>query len=183
MKELDHGYIAKLVVLAQSGDTDAFAQLYALTYNKIYNYARRYLRDDYLAQDAVSEVYISVLKKIGMIKDPTLFVAWLNQIAFHTCYDMSVKENSGSLQPLDDVLSEILPDERVNPEEEIVSKDEKLRLKEAVDKLPFDMRQCIVMKYYNNMKIDDIAAATGVSRSTVKRYIASGEALLRQYMR
>ncbi len=53
MKELDIKYIAKLVTLASRGDSNAFAELYTLTYQKTYNYARHYLRDDFLAQDAL----------------------------------------------------------------------------------------------------------------------------------
>ena len=52
MKDLNIPYIAGLVIRAQHSDSDAFAELYALTYNKVYNYTRHYLRDDFLAQDA-----------------------------------------------------------------------------------------------------------------------------------
>lgn len=53
MSELNIQYIAGLVLRARQNDSDAFAELYALTYNKVYNYARHYLRDDFLAQDAM----------------------------------------------------------------------------------------------------------------------------------
>jgi len=81
MKELNITYIAGLVLRAQANDSDAFAELYALTYNKVYNYSRHYLRDDYLAQDAMQEIYIRVLKNITKLNDPSLFIAWLNHIS------------------------------------------------------------------------------------------------------
>ena len=56
MKDMNIPYIAGLVIRAQHSDSDAFAELYALTYNKVYNYTRHYLRDDFLAQDAMQEV-------------------------------------------------------------------------------------------------------------------------------
>ena len=43
MKDLNISYIAGLVIRAQHSDSDAFAELYALTYNKVYNYTRHYL--------------------------------------------------------------------------------------------------------------------------------------------
>ena len=55
MKDLNIPYIAGLVIRAQHSDSDAFAELYALTYNKVYNYTRHYLRDDFLAQDAMQD--------------------------------------------------------------------------------------------------------------------------------
>ena len=79
MKDMNIPYIAGLVIRAQHSDSDAFAELYALTYNKVYNYTRHYLRDDFLAQDAMQEVYILALKNIGKLNDPTVFIAWLNR--------------------------------------------------------------------------------------------------------
>lgn len=45
MEALDYKYIAKLVSRAQIGDTDAFAELYAATYQRQYLYAYHYLKD------------------------------------------------------------------------------------------------------------------------------------------
>ena len=103
MKDMNIPYIAGLVIRAQHSDSDAFAELYALTYNKVYNYTRHYLRDDFLAQDAMQEVYILALKNIGKLNDPTVFIAWLNRICFHVCYDMTQKnrpQNDSSRTPI-----------------------------------------------------------------------------------
>lgn len=54
MANYNHRQIAMLVSLfIEENDSNAFAQLYGLTYNKIYNYACYYLKDTYLAQDAL----------------------------------------------------------------------------------------------------------------------------------
>lgn len=184
MWEPDHKYIAALVIRAQKNDQDAFTQLYNLTYNRVYNYARHYLRDDYLAQDALQEVYISVLRNLNKIKDPTLFIAWLNQICFHVCYDLTKKMNPLSQSATEDALLEAIRDDRPfsNPEDRAVADDSYRHLAKALETIPVNERQCIIMKYYNNMKLDDIASATGFSKSTVKRYIASGEKALRRLM-
>lgn len=180
MQESDHKQLAALVVLTQQNDNDAFAQLYALTYNKVYNYARHYLKDDFLAQDAVQEVYISVLKNITKLKDPMLFIAWLNQISFHVCFDITKKQLKGGLTTLEDELLQTIRDERpdANPESSYLEKDEHRLLEEALSKLPLNERQCITLKYYNHLKLDEIADTLNISKSTVKRYIASGEAAL-----
>ena len=67
MEALDYKYIAKLVSRAQIGDTDAFAELYAATYQRQYLYAYHYLKDEYLAQDALQETYILALKNLVKI--------------------------------------------------------------------------------------------------------------------
>ena len=172
MKELNTGYIAGLVLRARQDDSDAFAELYAMTYNKVYNYARHYLRDDFLAQDAMQEVYILALKNLSKLNDPTLFIAWLNRISFHVCFDMSKKLKSGDTESTDPELLEIVEDSHqdVNPEACYQKKDEYKRLMEALDKLPFQEKQVITMRFFNNMKLEEIAAACSISRSSVKRY-------------
>lgn len=176
MAEYDHAYIASLVKRAQIGNSDAFTELYGLTYNHIYNYAVRYLKDEHLAQDAVQETYITAFKNLRAIKDPSLFVAWLNQINFHTCYDMCKKANSmyGYIDP--DQL-ELAKDDNIdhNPEDLYEKNDEIEKLHDAIDSLPFHEKQVVVLRFYNEMKLEEIAKALSISRSTVKRYLQNAK--------
>ena len=184
MKEPNIQYLAGLVILAKQDDSNAFAELYALTYNKVYNYARHYLRDEFLAQDALQEVYISALKNLKKLNDPTLFLAWLNRISFHVCYDLSQKQGHGNTV-FDPELLEVVQDEHLysNPESSYQQKDDDEQLRRAMESLPFHEKQVLTMRYYNNMKLDEIADAMDIHRSSVKRYIASGEAHLRQLLK
>lgn len=183
MSDIDYLYLGSLVRKAQHGDSNSFAELYAMTYQKQYNYSYYYLKDSYLAQDAVQEVYIHVLKHIKDIKDPQLFMAWLNQITFRTCFDICKKRDRhyGEINPLALELKEDLYEDH-NPEEKTQKQDECYRLQKAINNLPPNEQQVIVMKYFNNMTIDEIVQATGISRSTVKRYLASGKEHLLEAM-
>lgn len=184
MPDFNHAYVGNLVIKAQAGSSEAFAELYATTYNHVYNYSRHYLRDAYLAQDAVQETYISALKNINKIKDPTLFVAWLNQICFHVCYDLSRKHSSSAESISNELLELVLDDvPEHDPEGNYEDKEEILSVKQAVSSLPFLEQQVIVMKYYNEMKLEDIASALSCSRSSVKRYLKSGQKKLEELLR
>ena len=66
-------------------------RLYAATYQRLYRFAYNYLKDDYLAQDALQETYILVLKNIAGLRNPDLFISWLNQICFRICFQMQKK--------------------------------------------------------------------------------------------
>lgn len=183
MPDFNHTYIGGLVLEAQRDNSDAFAELYALTYKHIYNYAGHYLRDQYLAQDAVQETYISALKNIKNIKDPSLFVAWLNQICFHVCFDMSKRLSKGD--EVNSEFLELLRDDLLdhNPEMNTEFIDETDIVKRAVSKLPFSEQQVIVMRYYNEMKLEEISAALSISRSTVKRNLIRGKEHLEKLLR
>ena len=176
MADYDHSYIASLVRRAQAGNSEAFSELYMLTYKQAYNYALRYMKDEHLAQDAVQETYITAFKNLKGIKDPSLFVAWLNQINFHTCFDMCKKINS-SYGFIDSEHLELTHDDNIehNPEDMYEKQYEIEKLREAIEALPFHEKQVIVMRFYNEMKLEDIAKALSISRSTVKRYLQSAK--------
>ncbi|HOO27534.1 MAG TPA: sigma-70 family RNA polymerase sigma factor [Lachnospiraceae bacterium] len=184
MPDFNHTYIGSLVTRSQANDSDAFAELYALTYRHIYNYAGHYLRDSFLAQDAVQETYISALKNIASIKDPSLFIAWLNQICFHICFDIC-KKNNQCYGSTDSELIEIIRDERIdhNPEDKFEKKAETESIQKAIRLLPFNEQQVIVMRYYNEMKLEEIASALQCSRSSVKRYLTHGRDRLEEMLR
>lgn len=121
--ELDYNYIAKLVRKTQEGDSDAFAELYTATYQSQYRFAYQYVKDPYLAQDILQEVYILVLKNLDTLKNPRLFVSWLHQITFRICFDTWQKRKRQE-QELDYIssgqtsdFSESFSDIMTNPEE------------------------------------------------------------------
>ncbi len=183
MKEPSHGYLAVLVAKTQKGDMTAFSELYALTYNKVYNFACHYLRDIYLAQDAVQEVYILALKNIKSIKDPMLFTAWLNQISFRTCFDFC-KNKDANYGTVDETFLESFCDEHLssNPEAHYEKRDEKERLQQSIEKLPEMQRSIVIMRFFNDMPLNDIANAMDISLSSVKRYLETAKNSLHSMM-
>lgn len=143
-----------------------------------------YVKDPYLAQDILQEVYILVLKNLDTLKNPRLFVSWLHQITFRICFDTWQKRKRQE-QELDYIssgqasdFSESFSDVMTNPEKHILNKDAKARLMQAIQSLPPQYSQAIIMRYYNNMNIEDIAVAMDYSRSTAKRRLRKGRKLL-----
>lgn len=184
MAELDYDYISTLVSRARTGDSDAFAELYAATYQKEYRFAYNYLKDEYLAQDALQETYILALKNLYTLRDSKLFIPWLNQINFRICFNMQRKQNR-----YDRELSGYNKEEtdgqkqQPNPEEQVIRIDEQEYIMKKILDLPFTESQVIIMKYYQNMKLEDIADVMEVSKSTVKRYLNSGRTKLAQTLK
>ena len=181
MEALDYKYIAKLVSRAQIGDSDAFAELYAATYQRQYLYAYHYLKDEYLAQDALQETYVLALKNLAKLKEPTLVISWLNQINFRVCYNLHKKQQRYYSEMIIDSDDSFDTDfntggisYQTSPEEAVIKVDSKEYLMNQILNLPFTESQVILMKYYQNLKLNDIAQLMDISRSSVKRYLASG---------
>ena len=172
MADLDYQYLAGIVVRAQAGDSDAFAELYAATYQKQYRFAYKYLRDEYLAQDAIQETYILALKNISTLRDPMVFISWLNQISMRVCFKMNHLRQIRTSNTVELEDGQFLD---TTPESITVRVDENDYILRQVMSLPFSESQAILFRYYDDMKVDDIANLMGISRSSVKRYIKSGQ--------
>lgn len=176
MAELDYQYLAGVVEKAKKGDSDSFAELYAATYRKQYLFAYNYLRDEFLAEDALQETYTNALKNLKSLKDPKLFVSWLNQINFRVCYNLNKKQQRNNAENTEDAQSEMesVSTGHNEPESKVVNELEKEYIMQQILALPFSESQVIFLHYYRNMKIEDIAYLMEISRSSVKRYLNSG---------
>lgn len=193
MSALDYNYIADLVISAQNKDSNAFAELYAATYQKQYHFAYSYLKDEYLAQDALQETYIIAFKSLSKLQDPMLLTAWLNQINFRICYQLYKKQKQYASEMIDYsgsdgdresipasasadlALSQLLLSETNGPEDIAVRSDSREYIMNQILKLPFTEAQVIILKFYQNLKHDEIAELMDISRSSVNRYLNNGK--------
>lgn len=195
MATLDYNYVADLVVNAQTGDSDAFAELYAATYQRQYHFAYTYLKDEYLAQDALQETYIIALKNLSKLKDPMLLIAWLNQINFRVCfhlqkkrkrYDAELINYDSTDEETDSIQTDLAPhmtQRNINPEDLVVRIDSKEYIMNQILKLPFTESQVVILKYYQELKAGEIARLMDISRSSVNRYLSSGKTHLEKILR
>ena len=181
MSELDYNYISELVECAKAGDSDSFAELYAATYKKQYSFAYCYLKDEFLAQDALQETYILALKNLSTLKDSKLFVSWLNQINFRVCFSMANKQSryNSETAAFADGAADSVEAMYAGPEEQVVKIDTDRYVFQQVMNLPYSESQSIFLHYYKNLAIDEIARLMETSRSTVKRNLASGRKRLK----
>jgi RNA polymerase sigma-70 factor (ECF subfamily) len=184
MEKINPAYVASLVKRAQENDSDAFAELYLMTYKQQYLFARNYLRDDYLAQDAVQEVYILALKNILKLKERRVFPAWIRQINLRVCYDMARKLKEHPEEQQDDEVMNEIADENIsnNPEASTMRLFENQDLNNALNKLPLEEKEALLLKYSAEMKFEEIAKTMNVSVSTVTRYLNRGEQHLTKIM-
>ncbi len=177
MAAIDEEYVAVLVRRAQTKDSDAFAELYALTYERQYRFARKYLHDPDDAWDAVQEVFMLALRKLQTLRDPRYLQTWLTQINARVCYDMQQanRRNAGVVWEgdTDDPLAQ-LPDASVSadPELSLMQDAETQAVRRAVEQLPEKERRAIRLKYRQGLSLQQIAEELGCSISSVTRYLS-----------
>lgn len=135
-QDLDMNYIARLVRQAQSGDSDAFAEFYVATCQRLYRFSCRYLQDKYLAQDALQETYIKALQHMNQLRDPTLAISWLGQINMRVCYHMLQRRRE--IPTEDTLLNRSSEGTAVSdPENQVVQVDYDQYLMKQILNLPF----------------------------------------------
>lgn len=172
MSNLDIQYIAGLVPQAQEGDSNAFAELFAATYQKQFTFALSYLKDDLLAQEALQNAYIYALKNLSKLREPSLVVVWLNQITLRCCFRVQHR-NCRLTAPEKHAASDD------NPENRLLEIDGYRYNVRQVMTLPFSEAQTILLSYLCGMKSGGIASLLEIRRSAVRQYIDAGRRRLK----
>ena len=172
---------------AQEGDSDSFAELYLATYQQQFRFSYRYLQDEFLAQDALQETYILALKNLTTLRDPNVFVSWLNQINMRVCFSIYRREKRQELQMERFELVNALDHEKRgdldSPEVRALKQDEQERLVKQIMQLPFSESQVIILRYFRGMKLEEVAELMQISLSSVKRYLESSRKKLAEKMK
>ena len=172
---------------AQEGDSDSFAELYLATYHQQFRFSYRYLQDEFLAQDALQDTYILALKNLTTLRDPNVFVSWLNQINMRVCFAIYRREKRQELQMERFDLLTVLNHEKRgdldSPEVRALKQDEQERLVKQIMQLPFSESQVIILRYFRGMKLEEVAELMQISLSSVKRYLESGRKKLADKMK
>lgn len=147
------------IKLAQKGDDNAFYELINERKSQLYKIAYAYVKNKEEAMDIVSETVYKAYVSIKKLKEPSLFNTWLTRILINTSVD-SLKKNS-KIVPLD---------ENVRIDAFIISKDNEqiIDLKIAVDRLNGKLKTIIILKYFQDMTLVEIAKILQCPLGTVK---------------
>jgi RNA polymerase sigma-70 factor (ECF subfamily) len=157
-----------LVDLAKEGDAEAFGQLYDHYVSGVFRFVYYRVGSQQLAEDLTSETFVRGLRAIQRFnwqgKD---FGAWLTTIARNLIAD-HFKSSRARLE----IVAETIPEGKVtvaSPEQEVLALISNEMLFEAVNSLPNEQRDCILMRFIQGMSIAQTAAALGRSEGAIKQ--------------
>ncbi|MFH1084587.1 MAG: sigma-70 family RNA polymerase sigma factor [Chloroflexota bacterium] len=153
---------------AQRGDQQAFARLVEAFQTPVYNLAYRMLGDRAAAEDAAQETFVRAYTRINSYDPNFKFASWILSIASHYCVDRLRRGRGGALSMEAMETSRWLPDERPQPEERLLSGERSDRIQGALGQLPGPYRLVIVLRYWEGLSYEEIAAATKSTESAVK---------------
>lgn len=170
---------AELVKQMISGDMDAFDRL-------MEKYQTEALRAAYLisgshadSEDIVQETFVSCYLNRNQIRNPEAFRGWFYKcLSRHAWRILGRKKRE---QPVEEVRD---PDRPGPPQvlAELIKDEEEEELYRAISSLPVKQRTVIVLYYFNQMTIREIAGVCGCLEGTVKSRLFSGKARLRKIL-
>jgi RNA polymerase sigma-70 factor (ECF subfamily) len=146
-----------LIERVLAGDSEAFNLLVRQWEKPIYNFILRMIGDRDEAMDLCQDVFLKAFRELGTLKDRERFTAWLYRIAHNTCYSRLRKDIGKTFVELDPEAGA-----RHTPIEN------RLAVQKALQQLPEDQREVVVLKVYQNLKFEEIAVIQGAPVSTVK---------------
>ncbi len=170
--------IAILVERLKAQDKSVFPKLYELTYQRIYFLCFSILRNEEDAKDAVQETYIKVLLNIGSLQNNELFIAWANKIVYNICMRKMSKHRDNVAD--DEFWDKIADDDaHDNTSGTIEALEQAELLSGFINRLAPVLRSTIILKYFDDLKIQQIADIMECPEGTVKSRLNTGKRLLK----
>lgn len=171
--------IKELVLSAKNGNKKAFDKLYELTHNDVWYNCLSLLKDEENAKDIMQETYITAFLKLDTLNDEQKFCGWIISIAVNKCKN----KLKGKVEyRIDDevLITEAETDELMLPDEYITKTEKrKVLLQIMEDTLSFNQYQTVLMFYFDEMSISEIAQGLEISEGTVKSRLNSSRAKMK----
>jgi len=163
-------YDINLVNLAKSGNTQAFEELYDRYYGKIFALARMTLKNEADAEDILQQAFISAWRNMQSLTNPEAFSTWLQKITLNHCYSLLRRKSIVILMDAEsdtEDFSEEISDEFL-PAVYAERDDLRQRLGKIIESLSEVQKQTIVLFYFNEQKVEEIAYIMECNVATVK---------------
>lgn len=157
----------------RKGDRNAFARLIENHRQSMYRVALAILQNDSDAADAIQEAIIKAYLNIKRLKRPEMFKTWLIRILINECN--YILRQRKKIVPMDAGVP-------AGQERDYADCDTRLVVRKALQALEEELRMVVVLYYYEDLAVKDIAAVLEIPEGTVKSRLARARSLLAEAM-
>jgi RNA polymerase sigma-70 factor, ECF subfamily len=172
---------SQIIERTLGGEPEAFNFLVRRWERQIYGLTLRMLGRDEDARDATQETFLSAYRNLSKFRGEAKFSSWIYRIALNICNTkLRTRRNAVSLDEQWEAtgfeVAADIEDLSSGIQQEQIAK----HVRRALQALPPDMRQVIIMKEYDGLKFAEIAEVLGIPLSTVKTRMYTGLSELRK---
>src|SRR6266700_5125641 len=148
-----------------SGDRLAMQVLFARHHDRVFRFVLRLVRDESVAEDLISEVFLDVWRQAGRFEGRSAVGTWLLAIARHKSLSALRRRPT---QALDEQAAASIEDPADDREVAMQKKDKSEILRQCLQALSAEHREVIDLVYYHERSVEEVASVVGIPESTVK---------------
>ena len=157
-----------LVRLAKRGNRVAFGKLVLRYRDKIMDLAYDFLKNHENARDVAQDVFVKAYRNIRDFKEKSQFSSWLYRITINTCLDAQKKLNRRHELPLE-IEDLVIKDQSAINGDQIGNIDDELAA--ALEQLSDNHRTAVILRYFHDKSIHDIAEVIDCANATVRIHL------------
>lgn len=170
----------ELFKLFRSGNASAFDALVHRYEGELFGYLNRYLRNRELAEDTFQNTFMAIYQKAENFEEGKKFKPWLYAIATNQAIDASRKRKRRQAVSLESEwnnsegsakagnLRDALESNDEKPDYPAIMGEKKAQVRKAIDMLPDNLRQVLLLAYFHEFKYQEISEVLGIPLGTVK---------------
>jgi RNA polymerase sigma-70 factor, ECF subfamily len=166
----------RLVERAMAGDFEAFEALVKGSAARQYSIATLILRDADRAHDAVQDALVGAWRGLSALRDPAAWDPWVNRLTVRACYAAAKQQRRRSLVELPARPELDVP----AAQDTSAALAERDQLARELGALPMDQRAVIVLHFYADLPLTEVALVLGIPPGTVKSRLHRGLESLRR---
>lgn len=174
----EQGFSEELLCRARSGEQGALSELYRRTYGAAYRTAAVLIRDEDAVMDILQDSYVKAFRNLHQLREADKFRAWMKRIVHNSAVDWLRKRKPVIFSEMSyesESAAEIPDDRTCSLPDAVIDQRETARLMgEILDSLSEEQRAVVVMYYYEQMTVREIADELGANENTVKSRLLHG---------
>jgi RNA polymerase sigma-70 factor (ECF subfamily) len=148
-----------------TGDRLAMQVLFARHHVRVYRFVLRLVRDESVAEDLISDVFLDVWRQAGRFEGRSQVSTWLLAIARFKALSALRRRSD---EELDDETAGAIEDPSDDPEVVLDKKDKSAAIRKCLEKLSAEHREIIDLVYYHEKSVEEVAKIVGIPENTVK---------------
>lgn len=171
----------ELVEKLKNGEENAFDELYKRYEKNLLFMAMQLTNNKGDAEDAVQETFVQVLRSIHQLNNPAYLKLWLHRIVSGKCKDIFRRNKTVPVDTSDDKVAMHYVEERMEflPEYNLRFKSDCDVVKFYINRLPYSQKEVVLLAYFEQMSMQEIADTLNESVGTVKSRLFLAKKVLR----
>ncbi len=169
---MEKNKLIELVTKSQNGDMSAMNELFTCYYNDVYYFALKTIKDSDIACDITQETFLEITLTIGNLKAPEAFFTWMRTIAYHQCTRYFKKKKDILVDEDEDgnsILNNLVDESEDSLPSAVYEKEEfRKTILGMIDELSEEQRSAVMLFYFDELSVKEIAEIQDVSEGTVK---------------